>query len=113
MAHRGKIKPHKADSFLKQALQNKTKAAELLKDDFLLVSFRHFDKTQGQSLEQWEAEKILAQGIDVVANSCNSKREDFFASKKCTIYGDFPPKDKTQLLILNTFLQMHNGHVYM
>jgi hypothetical protein len=68
-----------------------------LNEDFL-ISFKYLDRTQGQTLEQWEQDNILARAIDKLRHYCcdtlNSQCGDKF-----TVYGDFPPKKKTDFSI--------------
>lgn len=88
-------KPHLTKTFIQQTLENKKDSLSLLEDNYLLLSFRHLDRTQGHSLNYWEEQKMLASAMETIANTCSSLMTDVFNSKKCTIYGGFPPKNKT------------------
>lgn len=63
-------------------------------NDFL-ISFKYIDPNQGQTLEQWEKEGILARAIETLKNYCCSSLLSQIDKKKSTIYGSFPPKNKT------------------
>ncbi len=72
---------------------NTAKQSEQESNNFVL-SLKYLDVTQGQTLCEWENDGILAQAIDVLKNYCCTslvKQND----KKFTIYGGFPPKNKT------------------
>jgi len=59
------------------------------------ISFRHLDKTQGQTFHEWEESKILAVALETLHGYCGSPLNNQL-NKKFTIYNDFPPKDKTE-----------------
>lgn len=89
----GKFKPHLQPSLISQALEESRSISDIDSDSFV-ISFRHLDKTQGDTLNEWESINILAKAIDVLAGYCNRSlitQQD----KKFTIYGGFPPKCKT------------------
>jgi hypothetical protein len=95
MGGRPKPKPHLRKSIIKQTLENKKSRTDLESDGCLLVSFRHLDTEQGQRLHEWQELKILADAIENLRWRCadtihNQRNTDTF-----TVYGDFPPKDKT------------------
>jgi hypothetical protein len=58
------------------------------------VSFRHLDKSQGQTFENWQEEKILASALHTLCGYCSRPLVEQ-QGKKFTVYGDFPPKNKT------------------
>lgn len=91
-----KVKPHLKQSILKQTLAKKKSQEELDKEGFFMVSFRHLDREQGNNLYEWERNNILAHSIDVLAGYCNDKLLTQADGKKFTIYGDFPPNEKTE-----------------
>lgn len=63
--------------------------------DFVL-SFKHLDANQGQTLQEWEAGGILAQAIETLKNYCCASLISQCDNKKFTIYGEFPPKKVTE-----------------
>ena len=90
-----KVKKHEQESIIKSAISKKKSLQELNTEDFFMFSFRHFDRNQGNNLYEWEASSILAHSLDVLASFCNNKLTTQTDGKKFTIYGDFPPKEKT------------------
>lgn len=60
-----------------------------------VISFKHLDRTQGQSLSEWEEMNILSKGIETLIGYCGSSIHEK-KSDKFTIYGPFPPKNKTE-----------------
>lgn len=68
---------------------NSAKAAEQkLEDDFLL-SFKYLDREQGQTLEQWEQDGILARAFDKLRNYCCNTLKSHIGNG-LEIYGGFP-----------------------
>lgn len=93
-----KIKPHKKQSIIKQTLSKRKSQQDLKEDEYFTISFRHLDREQGDNLVTWENSNILAHSIDVLAGYCNGKMFSQVDGKKFTIYGDFPPKEKTNFV---------------
>ena len=90
-----KIKPHQVKSVIQQTLEKRKSSKDLEKDGNFLVSFKHLDKEQGDSLYTWEQQNMLAHSIDVLSGYCQSPLNAQLG-EKFTIYGDFPPSDKTK-----------------
>lgn len=63
--------------------------------DFVL-SFKHLDPNQGQTLTEWEEDGILAQAMETLKNYCCNSLLSQCGTDKFTIYGGFPPKDVTK-----------------
>lgn len=96
MGKNPKIKPHQQKSIISESIEKKIKSSSLLiNDDFLLLSLRHLDKTQGDVWESWEEKKILSRALHSLAGYCASSLRSQANTKKFTIYGQFPPKNKT------------------
>ncbi|UAM97949.1 hypothetical protein K8354_16930 [Polaribacter litorisediminis] len=89
------IKPHERVSIIKQTISKKKSQQDLKKEGYLTLSFRHLDKTQGNSLYEWEQSIQLAHTIEVLAGYCNDTVLNQTDGKKFTIYGNFPPPEKT------------------
>lgn len=68
---------------------------ELLSNMFLL-SFKDLDRSQGQTLEEWEREGILARAMDVLRNYCCAPLLSQCNTDKFTNYGKFPPSKDTE-----------------
>lgn len=96
MAKKFQIKPHQKKSIISETLDKKKKSIDLKSDGFFLISLRHLDPNQGQSFKDWENLQILADAIDVLKNYCGDKLISQCDGDKFTIYGDFPPEDKTE-----------------
>lgn len=60
-----------------------------------LLSLKHLDRSQGQTLSDWESSGMLSTAMETLRDYCSN---DFLAQvgSKFTIYGDFPPKEKTE-----------------
>ena len=63
-------------------------------DDLFHISFKHLDKTQGQSFHEWETEGLLADALITLHNYSHSSIQSQL-NDKFTCYGDFPPPAKT------------------
>lgn len=102
MANRSKKKkiknPHLQKSIIKQAAERKLEESvqALADDDCFLLSMKHLDQNQGDTLYDWQASGILAHAIEVLSNYCKGSLKSQVDKKKFTIYGDFPPSDKTE-----------------
>lgn len=99
MAKRKQIPKTKKKNLLKgksksEEVENLVKSTQNLNDDFL-VSFKYLDRQQGQTLEEWESEGILAKAMETLRNFCSDKLTKQIDSKKFTIYGNFPPKNSS------------------
>lgn len=91
-----KIQPHQRESIIKQTLSKKKSQQELQGEGYFTVSFRHLDREQGNNLYEWEQNNILAHSVDVLAGFCNDTLLAQKDGKKFTVYGDFPPNEKTE-----------------
>lgn len=91
-----KPRPHERVSIIKQALQSKAKTIDPESDDCLLVSLKHLDRKQGATLDEWDTESILSRAIEVFCGYCHSSLRSQVDGKKFTIYGKFPPSEKTE-----------------
>ena len=60
---------------------------------FIVFSLKYFDKTQGESPEIWEDNKILSKAINRIQSICNTTVQDAIQSKILKIYGKEIPKD--------------------
>ena len=92
----GRIKkPHEAISVIKQALQRKKSKEDLKKEEAFKISFKHLDRNQGQTIHDWQENYMLGDALETLAGFCaRPLREQ--QSKSFTIYGAFPPDDKTE-----------------
>lgn len=92
-----KIKPHLQKSPIKQLAERKAQesAKNLDSTDCFHLTFRHLDKTQGHTFQDWEKSEMLAHPLDVLASYCNLPLTQQVDNNKFTIYGNFPPSHKT------------------
>ncbi|RYX83991.1 hypothetical protein EON73_03605 [bacterium] len=97
-----KIKANNTISVIKQALIDKKKNSvkELEQDDCFKLSFKHIDRTQGQTATEWQNSGMLSEFFDTISNYCLRPLKEQ-QSTKFTIYGDFPPKNKTDFIYPN------------
>jgi hypothetical protein len=95
MAKIPKIKKHQKESFIKQTLAAKSSVDFLDEDECFKISLRHLDKIQGQTLSEWQDAFILADAVETLGNLCHRPLKSQ-QSSTFTIYGNFPPRDKTE-----------------
>ncbi|MCU0445780.1 MAG: hypothetical protein MUE85_12775 [Microscillaceae bacterium] len=65
---------------------------------FLSFSFQYFDKNQippGQSFKKWEQDGLLSSFIEKIFQLSSENRKTAQSKKMLSIYGEFPPKNKT------------------
>jgi len=86
-------KPHKRQSLFK-GLSESVKARQDEQDRMFLVSFKDMDRTQGQTFAEWESEELLSKALETLRDYCCAPLLDQ-AGSKFTIYGSFPPDEKT------------------
>jgi hypothetical protein len=89
-----KFKPHRRQSIISKVIEQKKTIKDLEADANFLISFRHLDNTQGDSLSTWEQNSKLAHAIEVLAAYCHGPLIQQL-SEKFRIYGSFPPPHKT------------------
>lgn len=63
------------------------------KEPLIVLSFRDFDRNQGQNFEEWEEEKILALAISKLRDICQLTRVQATSQQIIKQYSnvDFPP----------------------
>ena len=88
-----KIKPHFKRSLL--ANIKKTSIKEENQNFHLVISFKHLDKSQGQTFSDWENNRILADALDTLANYCHDTLQKQCCTDSFKTYSAFPPDDKT------------------
>jgi len=93
-----KIKRHDIQSPIKQLLAKAKEASakDLAGDDCMLLSFKHLDRNQGDSLEDWDLNEMLSDAIEALYGYSHGPIRSQAVNEKFTIYGGFPPKDKTE-----------------
>lgn len=90
MATKSKLKKDqgKKESFSKPSVKD-------LDDNIHIVfSFRHLCKNQGAKIDEWAKEEKLLGMMNRIAEYSNKKVNET-DGKTYVIYGDFPPKEKT------------------
>jgi hypothetical protein len=88
-----KIKPHQRKSILTQTIENRPTLKTLSGDRFVM-SFEHLDKSQGATFREWDDAGILSRAMDTLEGYCHAPLRAQ-TDEKFTIYGDFPPGNKT------------------
>lgn len=86
---------HKKEKSRKRLMEGVSEKHPPANDSEFLISFKHLDRQQGQSFSHWEEERILARAIETLSGYCGQSIHSQ-QSKNFTIYGDFPPSDKTE-----------------
>lgn len=86
----------KSASIVKESLEKKKTLADTTHDNFK-VSFQYLDKSQrfGSGFKDWQRIGLLSQLLDVFQGYCSSPLLPQIDGKKFTIYGGFPPKNRT------------------
>lgn len=85
---KSKIKPHLRQGLLTQV----AKPVVERPDEFLLISLKHFDSSQGQDFGDWQTAGLLAEAMQTLHGySAKGLREQF--NKKFKSYGGFPSAD--------------------
>lgn len=92
----GKGKPNKfkernAASFKREFRGIETRHGK--KEPFIVLSFKDFDRNQGQSFKQWEEDELLALAIGKLHEACNLTRLEATRQQIIKEYpqGEFPP----------------------
>ena len=57
---------------------------------------RHLDPNQGDNWASWQEQSILARAMETISGYCSRSLRSQEDGKKFTIYGDFPPSQKTE-----------------
>lgn len=93
-----KFKKHEVVSPIKEALAKakERSAATLANDDSMLISLKHLDTTQGDTLEKWDSSDTLSPAVKTLHGYSSKPILAQVDGKKFTIYGDFPPDGKTE-----------------
>lgn len=89
-------KKHHSKSIISETLQKK-KTNETTNFGNFKVSFQYLDTSQmyGSAFKDWQAIGLLSKMLDVFQGFCCKPLLEQVDGSKFTIYGDFPPKDKT------------------
>ena len=89
-----KVKPVQGGSeitkYIKESAANQIGKGD---DDCFVISFKHLDRTQGASLEDWDKEHRLHHAIEVLGGYCQRSLRSQM-SEKFTIYGGYPKPEK-------------------
>jgi hypothetical protein len=91
-----KFKKRNPQSIISQSLQSKKKVASINAVNFK-VSFQYIDTSQkfGSGFKDWQSVGLLSKMLEVLQGYCCRPLLEQVDGSKFTIYGDFPPKDKT------------------
>lgn len=91
-----KIKNHFKKSIITESLEKRTKSTLTYESyDHMVVSLKHLDKNQGHIFEDWEELKILSRAFNTICGLSSKSIKEQANNNKFTIYGGFPPKEKT------------------
>ncbi|QTE36537.1 hypothetical protein J3L18_25965 [Mucilaginibacter gossypii] len=92
---KSKIKPNQKKSIIAEAIEKKKSVSDLVDNGLFKISFEHFDREQGQRFEEWQESKMLGEALNTLWNYCFQPLFKQY-SDKFTVYGDFPPSNKTE-----------------
>lgn len=88
-----KLKPHQRPSLLKNIPRPSIKNES--DNNHLVISFKYFDRNQGQSFKDWEEENILASTLETLSSLCNDTLQKQCCTDSFKPYKNFPPRHKT------------------
>jgi hypothetical protein len=91
MAKQDKFKERHIASYKRELKNIETKQGK--KDPLIVLSFRDFDRNQGQNFEEWEEERLLALAINKLRDICQLTRIQATNQQIIKEYSkvDFPP----------------------
>jgi len=95
MGSNKKFKPKHSSNFKRGKKTLEVKVNGLAPKKYIVFSLRYLDRTQGQSPEKWEDEKILAKAINRIQGFCTMTVRDALQSQVLKIYGKDIPKDSS------------------
>lgn len=83
-------------SIIRTALEEKKRSVSEVRDNFK-VSFQYLDSSQkyASSFRDWQKAGLLSKMLEVIQGYCCRRLNEQIDGNKFTIYGDFPPQDKT------------------
>lgn len=92
MGKHDKFKEKKVAAYKRVLKEVDTKQGK--KDPFIVLSFKHFDINQGQSFEEWQAEKLLAAAMNKLRSLCEYTVPQVTSAGILKIYTKvpFPPE---------------------
>lgn len=85
----------KRNSSLVRGMSNSKTASinsQNTEEDFL-ISFRYMDRNQGQTLDEWQEDGILARAIDKLRNYCCGPLKSHVGNG-LVVYGNFPKESE-------------------
>lgn len=91
-----KFQKKHTQSSISEALQSKKKSTNTSFENFK-VSFQYIDTNQkyGSGFKDWQNVGLLSKMLEVFQGYCCRPLLEQVDGSKFTIYGDFPPKEKT------------------
>ncbi|RYE90673.1 MAG: hypothetical protein EOO37_02370 [Cytophagaceae bacterium] len=94
-----KLNKKQPQSIISATLQSKKQSADTDFGNFK-VSFQYLDNTQkfGSSFRDWQSVGLLSKMLDVFQGMCCRTLPEQVDGSKFTIYGDFPPADRTYFM---------------
>ena len=93
MGKNNRFKPKRTGNFKREKKSLELRKDGLVPKKYIVFSLRYLDKTQGQTPEKWEDEKILGKAINRIQGFCSMTVTDAIQSQTLKIYGKEIPKD--------------------
>ena len=93
MGKNKRFQPKHSNNFKRGQKTLEIKKDGLIPKKFIVFSLKYFDRTQGESPEIWEDNKILSKAINRIQRICNTTVQDAIQSNILKIYGKEIPKD--------------------
>lgn len=86
---------HKNKSFIKETLEQKKTISQ--QEENFKISFQYIDSTQkfGSSFKDWQKVGLLSKTLEALSGYCCKPLLEQVDGDKFSIYGGFPPNDKT------------------
>jgi hypothetical protein len=88
-----KVKPHLRKNLLQDI--KKSSVQEEQEKYHLVISFKHLDRSQGQTFNEWEQDQILSDALNTLAYYCHDTLQRQCCTDSFKPYPNFPPRDKT------------------
>jgi len=88
----------KKENFLDNTINKKKQTLSSLKPENFTISFEDFDDTQrsGSGFKDWQNIWLLSYMLEVLKGYCCRPLIEQLDGNKFTLYGNFPPPDKTK-----------------
>lgn len=119
---KGGLKPHEITSIIKKAIAQRKSIIDIDSEKCASISFRHFDSSQGSTINDWAAQGLFDQTIEKFKTIClkpleTQKGENYvvynsFPANSIYSHPAFVPEDAIWARFHLTGVNVVAGHVY-